>query len=320
VHLASAYYHMWVDHDEQRAVEELNAAQRGLPNDTQVLLARSSYLESAGRWDDARALSEHAFALSPRDPDIAIDLAEIEWVTRRYERASVHADTALALAPDAGYRVWPRLFQVFIEWSWKGATPAARAALEHVPREHEWAPWTWFWQEMYEGQPRAALEGLASIPGGWIRTKLWAAPTSLYAAFAHEALRQPEQARHAYASAQAQLEQAVRAQPDDPRLHSSLGLAYAGLGRTTEAIREGRRAVELLPLSRDAFYGIGPLQDLSVIYAKVGQPDAALDVIEQLLSVPSWLSPTWLRTDPRYRPLADHPRFRRLLAGQTSAP
>jgi TolB-like protein/Flp pilus assembly protein TadD len=320
VHLATAYFHMWVDADQPRAIAELAAAERGRPNDTEILLARSADLEMRGRYDEAREVLERAFTLSPHDIDVASELALIEWVTRRYERAEFYCDTAFALAPDAGYRVWPNLYHVFIEWGWKGATPEARRALERVPREHEWAPWTWFWQEMYEGRYREALEGLASVPGGWIRTKVWAAPTSLYAAFAHEALHRPEQARRSYASAQRELEEAVRVQPDDPRLHSSLGLAYAGLGRTTEAIREGRRAVELLPLSRDAFYGIAPLQDLSVIYARVGQPDAAIDVFEQLLSIPSWISPTWLRIDPRYRPLADHPRFRRLLGEHPSAP
>ena len=80
----------------------------------------------------------------------------------------------------------------------------------------------------------------------------------------------------------------VKKHPDDPRYHSSLGIAYAGIGQKDEAIREGKKAVELLPLSKDAAYGIPYAQDLAVIYTMTGEHNAALDQIEHLLSIPSW--------------------------------
>ena len=36
-----------------------------------------------------------------------------------------------------------------------------------------------------------------------------------------------------------------------------LGIIDAALGRKEEALREGRRAVELLPVEKDAIYGMG---------------------------------------------------------------
>ncbi|UCC84454.1 MAG: hypothetical protein JSW46_05855, partial [Gemmatimonadota bacterium] len=66
--------------------------------------------------------------------------------------------------------------------------------------------------------------------------------------------------------------------------------AYAGLGRKTEAIEEGRRATELMPLSRDAMNGSHRLIDLAEIYSMVGELDAAIEVLEEVLSVPSWMT------------------------------
>ncbi|NIM51463.1 MAG: hypothetical protein GTO05_02815 [Gemmatimonadales bacterium] len=92
-----------------------------------------------------------------------------------------------------------------------------------------------------------------------------------------------------------------------------MGLAYAGLGRGDEAIRHGRRAVELLPISKDAFYGSAPPAHLAQIYAMVGDHDAAIDEIQFLLRVPGRLSVPLLRIDPAWDALREHPRFQRLL-------
>ncbi len=103
------------------------------------------------------------------------------------------------------------------------------------------------------------------------------------------------------------------AHPGDHRIRRALGIAYAGLGRKEDAIREGRRAVELCPVSKDALQGPGVVWNLAVIYTMVGEYDAALEEIEYLFSVPSYMSVPWLRLDPSWDPLRDHPRFEALL-------
>ena len=72
--------------------------------------------------------------------------------------------------------------------------------------------------------------------------------------------------------------------------------------------------MELYPVSKDALWGPGYVFSLAQIYAMVGEYDASLDKIEYLLSIPSYiLSVPFLRLDPRWDPLRDHPRFKRLL-------
>jgi serine/threonine-protein kinase len=145
-----------------------------------------------------------------------------------------------------------------------------------------------------------------------VTTKFEVVPKALLGAMAAEAQGDRASARSFYESARTQLEPEVHEHPDDFRYRAPLGRAYAGLGRKQDAIREGERAVELLPISRDAFDGSTILEDLGGIYAQVGELDKALEIIEKLLSIPSYFSRVLLRIDPKWAPLRDHPRFRQL--------
>ena len=100
----------------------------------------------------------------------------------------------------------------------------------------------------------------------------------------------------------------------DHRTHSALGLTYAGLGRSEEAVDHGLRAVELYPVSRDALEGPGLIIDLALIYTMVGDEDAALRQLERVLSIQSIFSASWLEHDPLWDPLRDNPGFAELLA------
>jgi tetratricopeptide (TPR) repeat protein len=153
----------------------------------------------------------------------------------------------------------------------------------------------------------------------WIRVKMWARPLTLYRALTLRAMGQHERAAGLFQEAVVALEQEVEAFPDDPRYHSSLGLAYAGLRMAEEAVREGEQAVALLPVSEDAFYGLPYLVDLASIHTMVGDDTAALAGIEHLLSIPSWFSPAWLEVDFRFDALRDHDRFRALMQADEGA-
>ena len=115
-------------------------------------------------------------------------------------------------------------------------------------------------------------------------------------------------------SAKDEMTRIIQEQPDDARFHSALGIAYAGLGRKEDAVREGKRGVELLPISKEAWRGTYRVRDLAHIYVMVREYDAAIDQIETLLSVPSEVSVTWLRGDPTWAPLRNNSRFQKLIA------
>lgn len=124
---------------------------------------------------------------------------------------------------------------------------------------------------------------------------------------------QPRLARAHYDSARAILEDRVRNRPPALAPHSWLGMVYARLGRREEAVREAETAVQILPISRDAYGGAGRSVSLAKVYVMVGKLDAATERIEQVLAVPSDLSVPLLRVDPLYDPLREHPGFQAVL-------
>jgi tetratricopeptide (TPR) repeat protein len=120
----------------------------------------------------------------------------------------------------------------------------------------------------------------------------------------------------AYAdSARAIAAEALREIADDAQLHALQGVALATLGRRDEAVEHGERAVGLLPVSQDAYYGPYIQLQLARIHILLGQQEQAIDQLEPLLGIPYYLSPGWLRIDPTFDPLRGHARFEALLRG-----
>jgi serine/threonine-protein kinase len=310
VHLAVGYYQLMVERDVEKAFKEFEAAEKDLPHNAEVLEAEGDGYRQQGKWLEAFDQYEEACRLSPRSTSPLVEIAITGWLYRQYARAVEAADKAISLSPN---QTWPYLAKGVTYWSWGGGLAVARKAFELVPLDHDWAPWVWYWQMVYEGKYQDAADYAASIPGGWIRIKIDSKPGELYQAYALEALDQFEQAAAAYDTARILLEAEVIRCPEDPRYHSSLGIAYAALGRREDALREGMRAVELLPLSKDAVYGLPYMQDLAHIHTLLGDDQDALLKIEELLTIPSNLSVPLLGVDPRWDRLRDHPEFKRLL-------
>jgi serine/threonine-protein kinase len=122
--------------------------------------------------------------------------------------------------------------------------------------------------------------------------------------------------RSSYESARVAVESALERSAQDARLHSALGIAYAGLGLKEDALREGKRALELDPLDKDACVGPMRIGDLAQICTMVGERDAAIEQLEHLLSVPGYHSAQLLRIDPTWDPLREHRRFQKLVEQQ----
>ena len=116
--------------------------------------------------------------------------------------------------------------------------------------------------------------------------------------------------REAMERARGFLEQQLRENPNDAGHHAQLGLIFAGLERKEDAIREGKRAAELLPESKDAFDGPGVSVSLAQIYAWTGEKDEALQLVEHSLITPAGISVPMLKIDPAWDPLRKIRAFR----------
>jgi serine/threonine-protein kinase len=171
---------------------------------------------------------------------------------------------------------------------------------------------TRFQQKVYEEKYGEALEILSSTSIEAFAPQYWFYPKALLTAWVHEYQKEPELARAAYEEAGVFLNRELEMRPYDSRVHSALGIVYAGLGQKKEAIQEGRRGVELMPISVH-INGSLRIKDLARIYTMVGEYDEALSHIDYLLTIPTDLSVKRLELDPVWEPLREHPRYQKII-------
>ena len=318
-HRVMGFYYYWGFLDYDRALQELNLALKKRPNDPEVIFAMGAVNRRQGRWDDAIGNFKKAVDLDPRSAINSQNLGETYFLVRRYEDAKYFLERTRDLSPD-----WNLPY-----------TLLARIALRWHADSAE--AYRYLRQGAARVGPEALLAFFGTVQGGSFGDAFLVARDSMlsralagstpamfndsasYFVLKAEVARQqnqPPKSRIYLDSARVLREAAVRGPSAEAFQHSELGLIYAGLGRRSDAIREGKRAVEMLPLSREAYRGGGLLYGLARIYVLTEDYDSAIDILNQLLAVPSIVSVPELRVDPFWRPLAGNPKFEKMLASQ----
>jgi TolB-like protein/Flp pilus assembly protein TadD len=315
-HIAKGYVVYWGRRDYAQALAEFAEAQRLQPNVASIAIASAFIYRRQGNWQAALDANARAAALDPSDPQAPSGMAYTLALVRRYAEAEEALGRSLAVSPE----FWDALSgRALVAVFWKADTNTAQkviaqAAVAGGPRGS--VIFVRFEVAMWSHDFDAALAALDGAPER-VHTNPGhdLLPTDLLRAQALEAHGQTERARTAYEAAIRMLERDVEQQPTEPSFHAFLGRAYAGVGRKDEAVREGRRAVELLPVEVDAFAGPFYLVELARIYGRLGDADEAIPVIRQLLAMPAGLalSVPVLKIDPVWDPIHKDPRFQEVL-------
>jgi tetratricopeptide (TPR) repeat protein len=305
----SSYFRL-VAGDFARALEEASRGLESNGDDVDLLRAAANSEMSLGRWEQAAARLEHARSLDPRSSAIALRQGWALLWLRRYPQSLAAYEDALELEPGSVQAVQEKAM-VFVA---QGDLAAARAWLARPRAEIQEADlvaqvglyWDLMW--LLDDQQRQLLFSLPveAFGGNEAGRALAFAQTYALAGNAEQLRRCSGESERAFAD---QLLQS----PDDAQLHVVRGLALAYLGRRDEAVREGQRGVELMPISRDTYRGPYMQHQLVRIYIILGEYDKALDLLEPLLKIPYYLSPGWLAIDPNFAPLKGNPRFEKLL-------
>ncbi len=316
VHLMRAHYlgYMMGDYDHARA--ELELARRALPNNAAVYFETAVIDRRQGRWAEALINMDRAVELDPQNEAVLIEAAASYYGVRRYAEGSRLFDRAIALTPKDYFARIMRAERAFSEWA---DTRPLRAELDAILAEDPGATakiadslLSW---AISERDAAAADRAVAAIPteGLPVAPRL-ILPREYFAAGVARTFHRPEAARRGFEAVRPVLQKLVHEQPDLAAAWSKLGLVEAALGRKEEAIEAGRRACEIMPMSRQAAPGASALRDLAAIYARVGEKDQALDLLATCASKTYSLTYGSLKLNPDWDSLRGDPRFERIVA------
>jgi TolB-like protein/TPR repeat protein len=308
------YYHGYMNYPE--ALKEFEQVLEDQPKNPEVIYWSAAVHRRAGNWEMAKSEFEKAVELNPGRSDIAGDAGETFDLIRNYSKAEEYYNMSLMLQPD-----WVitsrRLSQMYLRW--EGDMRKAREILGNAARNNKsflsdsLIIETNVLIDIYEGKYEDALKEISLFKFDVIQTEFYFRPKYLYNASIYGLMNKPELEHAYYDSARIFLEKRIIDFPDDQRLYSSLGIAYAGLGLDYRAISRGEKAVKLLPVSKEAWKGVYLVEDLALIYVMVGKYDDAIKQIKDLLSIPGFLSTKILELDPRWAPLRNKPEFKKMM-------
>jgi serine/threonine-protein kinase len=306
------------DHDDKAALVALDRAALARPSDAAILAARGAILRRQG--DDLAALDalELAFRLHPRDPALAVEVARTYQGLWRFEDAGFYAHRARTLDP--GYRA-AYAVAMANELLASGDLAATARLLETMPGGREpVALGLRALQSLYEGDAGAVIRRLAPHRTAVLETPAEVIPAVLIMAWAQDAQGDAASAHRAYEDALAALENRRAAAPGDFRIHAALALAHAGLDGTMEAERFSKQARKLAGQAGDAWSDAILARNLILVEAQLGQVDAALERLEDLLATPNpGLSPALAAIHPLLKPLRGDPRFLEIVGPMASS-
>jgi TolB-like protein/Flp pilus assembly protein TadD len=314
-HLAAGllYYYCYRDYD--RARSELAIARRLLSNEPLVYATLGWIDRRQGKWQDHLRNMNRALELDPRNIFILHQLAGTYQVLRRYNNLEATFDRALAITPkDAVARVAKGLAELDSNATVEPGRMAVQEVLANDPADGVKIVDRWFNIALCARDANDAKRALGSMLqegitwGANVRT-----PRSFCEGLAAREFGDNEAAMNAFADARDEMETVLKKQPDYAEAMSVLGMIDAALGRKEDAIREGRRAVELLPVTKDVMTGPELVRNLALIYAWSGEKELALDQIAAVLQGPGPITYGQLRLHPWWDAVRDDPRFEKLV-------
>jgi tetratricopeptide (TPR) repeat protein len=314
-HLALAQYLYRCHLDYDRARDELKIAARLLPNNTDVYNVTGFIDRRQSRWDDAIRNFEKTLQLDPRNVTILRQISLTYRNLRRYPDTAAVLDRCLAIAPND---VDTRIGRALTELYWHADPQPLHDTIHNIiaadpSAAADLADW-WFNVALCERNPAELSAAVSVISNVGIRDENLIFPRAFCEGFANYVKGDLSAARSGFNKARAEQERTVREQPDYGPALCVLGVIDAALGRKDEAMAEGRRAVEMVPLSKESINAAYVLKNVALIYAWCGEKDLAIDQIKATLQHPGDLSYGFLKLHPYWDPLRGDPRFEKIVA------
>ncbi len=318
-HRARAQYLYYGLRDYAGALAELEAARRALPNDPRILELTGYILRRRGQQEEGLRHLERAVELDPRDFDTLQQIAVSYQYLNRFADAITILDRALTIVSDD---IETKATRAQFEFCWRADTRSLHQTIDPIIAERPGAIFrvadAWFLCALAERDVAAAERSLIALGDNpWWGDATIQLSRSFGEGLLARITKNDIRARAAFGAARAQQETIVQAQPDYAPALCVLGLIDAALGHTEAALNEGRRAIALLPVEKDAINGSRMIQYFAITTAWAGEKDLALQQLESGLRAPAAsvaLSYGVLKLLPFWDPLRGDPRFEKIVS------
>ena len=313
-HLARAenLYFGYLDYDG--ALAQLELARRSLPNNLQVFAVQGYIQRRQGRWGESTRNLEHAIDLDPRNFYLLQQIAISYGLLRRYTDEMSVLQRALAIEPDD---VNTKVALAAVQFHWKADTRPLHQTINSIRATNPGAlpnvANDWLSCALAERDVAEATDALNSFGETPLTDYVVHANRPLIEGVLARLTKDEDKARAAFTAARTLQERAVQDEPDYGPPLCVLGLIDAALGRKEEAVRAGRRAVELLPVEQDAINGPLMIKYLAMIAAWAGDKDVACEQLAIAVQPPSTVSYGQLKLEPDWDPLRGDPRFEKIV-------
>jgi len=320
-HLALGYYYYWGFLKYQLALEQAEIVLKEQPGNPEAYFLLAAVYRRSGNWEKAKECFVNAFEHNPRSAQYALNAGETYDMLRDYSQAQYYYQLGCMLQPD-WVDTYVYLSRMYLKS--EGNTRKARELLENAVQGNKFFASdsmiieTNITIKIYDGKYQEALNDLSHYKSDVFQMQFYYRPKYLYYATIYGLMNQPQLELAYYDSARIFLENKITQIEEDPRMLSSLGIAYAGLGFIDQAINTGNKAVKLLPIDKEAYKGVFLANDLALIHVMLGQYDKALEQIDYLLSIPGSLSTKILELDPRWSPLKKQSELKKILEKHTA--
>jgi serine/threonine protein kinase/tetratricopeptide (TPR) repeat protein len=311
VHLYSGY----LDYDG--ALAELEVARQSLPNDPWIFRLMGSIQRRQGRWEESTRNFERAIELNPRDLRILVQTGLSYGLFRRYAEQKSKLDRALTVAPND---VRLKADRAFVELDWKADTGLLHQLIDEIratnPAAMPKIADRWLLCALAERDVTAAKDALRASGEFPLGTENIHFTRPFVEGVIARMINDEHKAQLAFTAARGEQEKTAKAQPDYAPGWCVLGVIDAALGRKEQALSEGRRAVELVPLEKDSINGLVMIKYLAMSAAWLGEKDLACEQLATAVRYPTSgleLSYGELKLMPWWDPLRGDPRFERIL-------
>jgi serine/threonine protein kinase/tetratricopeptide (TPR) repeat protein len=314
-HLARAenLYFGYLDYDG--ALAQLELARRSLPNNFQVLAVQGYIQRRQGRWEESTRNLERAIDLDPRNFYLLQQIALSYGLLRRYADEISVLRRAFAIEPDD---VNTKVALAAVQFHWKADTRPLHQTIDSIRATNPGAlpnvANDWLSCALAERDVAEATNALNSFGELPLTDYVVHANRPLIEGVLARLAKDEDKARAAFTAARTLQGRAVQDEPGYGPPRCVLGLIDAALGRKEEAVREGRRAVELLPVEKDAINGPLMIKYLAMIAAWAGDKDLACEQLAVAVQPPSTVSYGQLKLEPNWDSLRGDPRFEKIVA------